>query len=605
MSRQSSQFSIGTHSLLELCRPPDGYTFVRGAWATHDLDLVTVSDYVAPALVGSVATERRQRRLEGRTTPEGKSRRLLIFSCSEQRTFRGFVPWCHVYPVGGRRQHAKFVLLQFESLSGRKVQTRAFILSANLTGSGVRRNREIIAWENVGQRKQKQSIAPALLREFRSLARDSGFERECKTILADMADAMSAEETNLLRSSIDRQRPLLYDLGIRQKAKRIVVVSPPYGSDGDDGPVDFLARYIGPLTTVEIYTGANFLQGSAPGPLSSPEFSSSALRALRQQAGTVQVYAVPELIPDAEEPDVRPPMRRKLHAKMIALVEQDGSLHLLFGSANFTRSALSGQNRELMLYVGGDEGVLAKILTDLHAVKCRQPSVRPSQVVEARSEAPEPIALRAVFMVDSSESIHHTRLRGTLTLIGDELPISIRYRGVKLRPESEQEIWLSESDTSLAVTMADGRTELVHIHVQAEDDQIWNRIGHEDADVRPDRSWQHLLLDLRNGRGSATPADAHGRRLMAGQRADGFHIPLEQRLVTLARHRHRLRIFAESHELEQQLGRYFEGQDEALQVARALIGASCDLPIDKKDRLLVALREVMPLFSASTGVADA
>ena len=86
--------------------------------------------------------------------------------------------------------------------------------------------------------------------------------------------------------------------------------------------------------------------------------------------------------------------------------------------------------------------------------------------------------------------------------------------------------------------------------------------------------------------------------LKPGQPADGFYIPLEQRLVTLARHRHRLRVFAGSIELAQQLNRYFEGQDEALQVARALIGASCDLAMDKKDRLLVALREAMPLFEA-------
>ena len=65
MSKRSSQMPIEVRSLLELCQPPKDYTFVRGAWATHDLDLVTVSDYLAPALTGSFATERRQRRLVG------------------------------------------------------------------------------------------------------------------------------------------------------------------------------------------------------------------------------------------------------------------------------------------------------------------------------------------------------------------------------------------------------------------------------------------------------------------------------------------------------------------------------------------------------------
>ena len=48
-----THLKIEAKSILELCRPPDGYTFVRGAWATHDLDLLTVSEYIAPALVGS------------------------------------------------------------------------------------------------------------------------------------------------------------------------------------------------------------------------------------------------------------------------------------------------------------------------------------------------------------------------------------------------------------------------------------------------------------------------------------------------------------------------------------------------------------------------
>lgn len=605
MSKSSSTIKMQTRSLLDLCAPPDGYTFVRGAWATHDLDMITVSDYLAPALTGSVATERRQRRLEGRTTPEGKSRKLVIFPCSELRMFRSFVPWCHVYPVGGRRQHAKFALLQFESQSGGKTRTRAIVMSANLTGSGVRRNRELLAWEEIGHLTQKQSIAPGLLNAFRALARHSGFEKECDTVLAEMAGAIKAGNCPILRSSVDKPRPLLYELDIRRKAKRIVIVSPPFGSDKDDGPAEIISKYIGPETAIEVYTGANFLQGGRPPKNNGPEFSSSTLVALRKRTSRVQVLAVPELIPDSDAPDELPPMRRKLHAKLVALVDDEGDLNLLFGSANFTWSALAGQNRELMLYAGGNEADLDAVLKDLHAVPCRQSEVRPSQVVEAHWETVEPIPIRAVFVVNSSEFIQNTRLRGVLRLIGEELPVRILYRGEDLLLVTEQALWLSESETNLEVTMADGRTEQIYIHVEAEDSQHWNHVSHEDADVRPDESWQHLLLDLRKKASRATSPDAPIPRLIPGQQADGFYVPLEQRLVTLARYRHRLRIFAESHELEQQLSRYFEGQDEALQVARALISSSCGLPLDKRDRLLVALQEAMPHFTAQGGLTHA
>ena len=206
MSKDSSSLIIGGRSLLSLCEAPEGFTFVRGAWATHDLDLLAVSDHIAPALAGSVATQQRQRRLEGRTTPEGHSRRLLIFPCSEQRSFRGFVPWCHVYPIGGRRQHAKFALLQFESPSGGRTITRAIVTSANLTNSGIRRNREILAWEEVGHLKKKASVGlgQGILREFRALAQHSGFQSKCKSLLDEMAEYIQTDEFLLLRSSVGK-----------------------------------------------------------------------------------------------------------------------------------------------------------------------------------------------------------------------------------------------------------------------------------------------------------------------------------------------------------------------------------------------------------------
>lgn len=605
MSRQSSPIKVEARSILDLCRPPDGYTFVRGAWATHDLDLLTVSEYVAPALVGSVATERRQRKLEGRTTPVGKRRSLLIFPSTEQQTLRGFVPWCHIFPIGGRRQHAKFALLQFESERGGKTRTRVIVMSANLTGSGVRRNRELLAWGEFGHLQTKGSIAPALLREFRTLGRDSGFWKECKPLFDEMDKVMQCAEWPVLRSSIDAPRSLLRDIKIRGKAKRIIVLSPPFASDADDGPAGLLSKYISPRTVIEIYTGAHILPGQAPTKRSTPEFSTAILNVFRQQAGTVQVLAVPELIPDADEPDERPPLRRRLHAKLLALVTEEGEVHLLVGSANFTRSALEGKNRELMISATWSEADLESMLAGLYAVTCDLTEVRPTQIVEERSLTPEPVVLRATFTVDATESPARSAMRGSLKLVGDELPVQIRYRGEVLKADWEQCIWLNESDTGLDVTMADGRTERIPIHVVADTAGFWSRITHEDADVRPDMSWQLLLLDLRKDRRGAAPPGEKSVRTMATPQADGFYIALEQRLVTLARYRHRLRVFAESQEMEKQLRSYFEGQEEARQVACALLSASTELPLDSQDPLLMALRDAMPLFPAKEEPAHA
>ena len=147
-----------------------------------------------------------------------------------------------------------------------------------------------------------------------------------------------------------------------------------------------MSKYIGPKTVVEIYTGANFLQGGVPGKDNGPEFSTKVLTEFSARAKTVQIHAVPELVPDLDAPNERPPIRRKLHAKLIALVDDEGDLHFLLGSANFTRSALEGKNRELMLYLGGKEQDLNALLADLHAAPYSRAAVRPSQVVEARTE---------------------------------------------------------------------------------------------------------------------------------------------------------------------------------------------------------------------------
>ncbi len=605
MSQRAQPVKIEAKSILELCRPPDGYTFVRGAWATHDLDLLTVAEYIAPALVGSVATERRQRRLEGRTFPEGKGRSLLLFPSIEQQNLRGIVPWCHVFPIGGRRQHAKFALLQFESEQGGKTRTRVLVMSANLTNGGIKRNREIIAWEEIGSLQSKASIAPAVLREFRSLGRDSGRLRDCKPIFDEMARAMRCAELSSLQSSIGEQRFLLRDLPIHKPVKRVVVVSPPFASNADNGPASLLAKYIGSKTTVEIYTGAHVLQGESPKLGNRPAFSRATLTALQQKAAKVQLYAVPELIPDEDAPASAAPMRRMLHAKLLAFVTDEVEVHLLVGSANFTRSALEGKNRELMLSLVRTEEELNTMLEELQAEPCPLSSVRPAQTVEEHSHTVEPLALRAEFTVDSTASPHHGSLRGHLKLIGDELPVQIIYRGAALKLQWEQPLRLHESDTSLDVTMASSRSERIHIHVKCDEDQFWSRIPHEDADVRPDTGWQHLLLDLRKDHRNSPNKKTPPTPTTTGVQADGFYITLEQRLVTLARYRHRLRQFSEPNELENQLRSYFEKEEEARQVACALLAASSDVTMDNRDTLLLALREAVPLFPANEELSHA
>ena len=605
MSQPSQPIKIEAKSILELCRPPDGYTFVRGAWATHDLDLLTVSEYIAPALVGSVATERRQRRLEGRTFPEGKTRKLLIFPSIEQQNLRGIVPWCHVYPIGGRRQHAKFALLQFESEQGGKTRTRLMVMSANLTNGGIRRNREILAWEEIGNLQSKASIAPAILREFRTLGHDSGFLRSCKPIFDEMARAMKCAELSALHSSIGKARSLLTDLTIRKPVKRIVVISPPFASNTDNGPATLLSKYIGPQTKVEIYTGAHLLQGESSRLSNHPAFSRATLASLQQLSSKVQLYAVPELIPDEDAPKDRAPMRRKLHAKLLAFVTQEDEVQLLVGSANFTRSALEGKNRELMLLSVRTEEELNSMLAELRAEPCPLSSVQATATVEDYSHTVEPVLLRAEFTVDSTESPQHGSLRGSLALIGDELPVQIIYRGVALKRDWEQSLRLQEADTSLEVTMASSRTERIHIHVKCEENQFWSRIPHEDADVRPDTGWQHLLLDLRKSKRTSPGLKTSASPMTTQSQADGFYITLEQRLVTLARYRHRLRQFSEPNELENQLLSYFGKEEESRQVACALLAASSDVTMDNRDTLLLALRDAVPLFPTKEDASHA
>lgn len=596
--------TLTLRSLLDLCRPPDGFRFVRGAWATHDLAMEEVADWVAPALTGVVSGDRRHRRhaawAEGAASCE-----LAIFANADpHRQYKTFVPWCTVDKVGNRRQHAKFVLLQFQSEAGGRTRTRAIVTSANLTSGGLRRNWEILATEEIGHRASGDSLAVSLLAEFRVLARDCAPSKGTKRLLDQIGEALSGDSYGGLHSSVKKAEPLLKGFTVPGRARRLIVVSPPFASDHDEEAVDLVSSFIDAKTSVEIYTGANVLANRKLTKVVEPQFSNRIIDGFRRRCARVRVFAIPELVEGDEDSEQSIPRRRCLHAKLLAFVDAEGTANILVGSANFTRSGLGGKNRELMVEVTRTEKQLDEILKELSPIECKG-KVQPPREVEPQTDNEPPLDVSAVFVVDEDESPVRGQIWGTLTLTWTTKPTQIFYGNERLKVTESQPLCLKAGDATLRIVVGK-REETAPVQVTARNPEFWQRIGPDDPEKRPDQSWRHLLLDMR--RAAAPQHLPTGTELaprQPGQKEDGFYLPLEQRLVVLARHRQKLRDYLDADTVEQRIQRYFQGQPaSASQVGRAVMSPYLRLKLGPgTDPLLLALGDAIRSFDGEASDA--
>jgi hypothetical protein len=560
-------------TILATIAPPDGYQFVRGLWSTHDCNAEVLTDLLLPALTATHSEDARRRRIESRAAFAESQAHLAVFAAADRVSEGSSAPGLDVYKIGPRRLHAKFALLQYQHQSGTTIKTRAIITSANLTRGGLISNREVVVWDgDITQQTKSPRVAKNLVVCFESLVDELG-DSDLRSLLQEVRRSIKATKTRDVCETITAYSPALLDqLHLRGVAARVVIVSPAFGGASAEVDVPALAAMIGARTAVDIYCGGGELPpGDEPAPPEyRPAFSPAAVEWLRDRAQQVRIWAIPERQADESGHHTD----RPLHAKLFAAVDSRGAAHVLVGSANFTKPGLDGGNRELMARVELTEAALVKQIEELGARRCAD-AVRPPE----RPCAPADVVLNATsslharFVPDPGQFASDKRWGGDLFLVGLDGIDRLRYLDQPLNCVTMQRLELREEVWYLTATTAAG-DESVSISVDAEEG-FWLRIEPPDDHPSADEELAALLFDL-GARPTAVVVPGLGLVPPEGARSgslggdDVYRIPLDQRLVVMARKRRQLRGYLQWDDVVPILEKYLGPQAER-QVGSALL----------------------------------
>ena len=516
---------------LELYRPPDGYRFVAGVVATHDLDWTFVVDQIAPALTGVITTGRR-RRLETRAALEVVDPALLVLHSTGASFVAGPVlPWAAATPVGGRRQHAKATVLQFRSTTrrgelGNKWRTRAIVGSANLTRHGFRTNRELLVWDEIAHSSTRPFFGRDLIRALAELpAGDHTHGDDLRRLLRALRKRVKgAGSVGGLRSSIGEAKPVVPQTSV--PSERIVVVSPSFAAASETFTGDVLAKRCTPHTQVDVFTGHRGTYADAAAGSPGLTWPASMLDRVRATGAAVTVHAVPE----AGDP------ARRLHAKLVAFDRgDDWWIEVWTGSANCTRPGLAGRNRELMLCQWWSRARLRQLLDGLDAVPFEGPIDLPGAAT-AGERVPRSRA-RLRFEIDPGCRPDSRQATGTWILEGAEAGVSVEYLGQTIPSGRSPGVLDLERGSARVLTASGVHMEIViDVDVPEGGPGFWGRFTIEAREDRHDPSLLRLLGDVERARRPAP--DGPGVKKVSGD--DRFAIPLRQRSVLLVRHRRRL-----------------------------------------------------------------
>lgn len=302
----------------------------------------------------------------------------------------------------------------------------------------------------------------------------------------------------------------------------------------------------------------------------------------------MRLLAVPEQLPD-EAPDGEgdAPLRtRPLHAKLLALVDGEGTVNLLAGSANFTSRGLGGRNREVMVDAALPEETFDVWLARLGAVEWRGAPAAPSADEDAAvPEVPLSRLVTARFEPAAGVTCAQQRWPGVLHLDWQHAPEEVVYERrsgarVPLAIWKEQALELDGARRGLQVKVDRCWINIpIDVVLPEGDDGFWT-VELREPDERPDDELWMLLADLRRRPSSSGAKGAGAGRGAASD--DGFHLPLDQRLVRLARARGALRHGLDGKEASQQLERYLHPHRElaleahSIDVGRTILSAYLD-----------------------------
>jgi len=474
-------------------------------------------------------------------------------------------------------------LLEFVSASGKR-RIRAYVGSANLTPSGTCTNIELVVSDECAATSTTPrlvaDVAAALKTAVPGMEMAPAHRSQTKAVLAAIAARLKCPPAGAVAHSLNAETPLVGALGAPRAADRLIIISPPFAGEGDHKAAAALAPWIGADTSVTLMT-----QCGNDGRL---RFSSAAITELRKATGPgkLEIRAVPL------DPVVEGEVQRRLHAKLVAVVH-GRQARVLVGSANFSRPGLLGGNREAVVALDMSAADLDRFLGELSSEPHRGPVAKQRPTTYAHGGPVLPIT--AVFSPNSALPVELANMRGRLRINAGALEIlDVFYDGEALVGWRDRDVAIREDVGVVQVVVVHDGTPLdqtVPIEIEASEDQL------EDWPVG-DRPTP--LTELERILGTIRVAKARRASDAAGPKDkpltpmvepdDKLIIPLEQRLVLLARHREQvapvLRAYWES---DKQLLAELLEPDE-LRVASALFG----LAVDDSSSVLRALFAAEP-----------
>ena len=589
--------------ILQLVCPPEGYAFHAGLWLSHDVSWKAVCDLLAPALAGVIVSGDR-RVQETRGAVSDKVPGLLILHAGGDRFSGGPVlPWVKERAITGRRQHAKAALLQYRSPSGAKTLTKVLVGSANLTRSGLTSNLEVMAWDERGS-GQEPFLGVDLLREMRKLKKELPDLTILRKVLTTLAGGLrDMRPTGALMSSLGTEKPLIPGpKASAPHAQKVVVVSPGFAGDTDTKAAQALAPWCGPETNVDIYTGfaGSRKQAESGGP--GLILSAGLLRGLRKTGATVTIHAVPEIHANGDD-------RRRLHAKVVAIMMPTGTTRVFTGSANCTGPGLNGINREMMVVRHQQPHRIEQMVAALDAVPYTgRPEKPPTKVQSVQVLSTSVVS--AVFNIDAGAHADSVTWPGilTVTLVTGPASTTVEFEGDEI-PLGVPVPMDLDPDRGTVTVSAGGKSHVVQIDVvaPAEDEEFWTSLTPERRIDRPDRDLERLLRDVARV-GTAKPPSS-SKVVDKKPMDDGFSIPLSQRLVVIARHRRALREYSASgmrrladeyldarSPVEVKAGVRKDELDAARGTVLAIHAAYDRKTLSPENPILVSLRDAVTLF---------
>ena len=552
--------------VLDVFRPPVGYRFKRGVVLTHDCNWQHLADTIAPALAGCEDSSPLARRRTAQATP---GMRLIVVADGRGQVSGPGHTWARLVRVGGRRQHAKVGLLEFVSRNGHRL-VRAYVGSVNLTRSGTASNQELIVVDERSGTSTATSlvadVAAMLTTAVKHLEVAAPHRHELRSTVTAIRKGLKVGRTNALVHSLDEKRSLLDALGAPRPAERIVIISPAFAAAGDSKVAAALGPWIDGTTKVTLIT-----QADDSGVL---RFSDSALKELRRHAGArnVRVCAVP-LDCDGDEPGPK----RRLHAKLLAVVTGDEA-RVLVGSANFSTPGLLGLNREAVVALTMPVAQLEQLVGELPHDTHRGPVGKQTDVTWDDT-SPKPLVV-ATFEPDPTVPIAPDNLIGWLHLDTAGLEVvRVDYDGKLLADWRRHPIAVRDDVGVITVVVDVAGTEVpvvVPLEFEVPDEQLATWPTGES--FKPLTDLERLLGTIRvTARATKKPSKPNSAS-SGGNSDDKFVIPLQQRLVLLARYRRQVAplVRAYWHSDQKHLSRLLDPDE--LRLATALFGLDDEAP---------------------------